>query len=332
MQQWRLSTEDHYISDREGLWRRTLLQICLPPPTSMQGAAFFGDVVNVVSPMGIEFSRVHSTAQMLSGACRQHPDALWLALLLDGDTRGDEGAADELAGDDILYGPTGVDSTLCLYSDFSLLYVKIPRRLLQSRLVNVALLGGVGRLPGANPAVRMLAALLRALAEGIESMDERSIHPAEAALIEFVVACLGDTAAGFPGTSPSRAVHFHQVCQYIEIHLGDGDLSLTSVAAQQRASSRYIQKLFEEAGLSFGHYVRERRLERCYRELANPLNRRLSISEICFRWGFNDAAHFSRSFNQRFGLSPRAFRQRAETGTHDSRLDGPVSALAPAIA
>jgi AraC-like DNA-binding protein len=35
----------------------------------------------------------------------------------------------------------------------------------------------------------------------------------------------------------------------------------------------------------------------------------LSISEICFRWGFNGSAHFSRSFKERYGVSPRDYRK-----------------------
>jgi len=34
-------------------------------------------------------------------------------------------------------------------------------------------------------------------------------------------------------------------------------------------------------------------LEHCHADLASVAHRNLSISEICFRWGFNDAAHFS---------------------------------------
>jgi AraC-like DNA-binding protein len=37
----------------------------------------------------------------------------------------------------------------------------------------------------------------------------------------------------------------------------------------------------------------------------------LSISEICFRWGFNGSAHFSRAFRDQYGVSPREFRQGA---------------------
>src|SRR5256885_3860671 len=33
-----------------------------------------------------------------------------------------------------------------------------------------------------------------------------------------------------------------------------------------------------------------------------------SIAELCFRWGFGDAANFSRAFTARYGLSPKAYR------------------------
>jgi AraC-like DNA-binding protein len=33
-----------------------------------------------------------------------------------------------------------------------------------------------------------------------------------------------------------------------------------------------------------------------------------SITDIAFSWGFNDAAHFSRSFFKTYGLTPSEFR------------------------
>jgi transcriptional regulator GlxA family with amidase domain len=36
-----------------------------------------------------------------------------------------------------------------------------------------------------------------------------------------------------------------------------------------------------------------------------------SITEISYRCGFADAAHFSRRFRSHFGLSPRSFRRGA---------------------
>ena len=45
-------------------------------------------------------------------------------------------------------------------------------------------------------------------------------------------------------------------------------------------------------------------------DLEDPRQRARSITEIALRWGFNDSAHFSRTFRARFGLSPRAVRGR----------------------
>jgi AraC-like DNA-binding protein len=106
------------------------------------------------------------------------------------------------------------------------------------------------------------------------------------------------------------ASNFHRICQAIEVQLGEGDLTLQQVAEQQHVSARYIQKLFQQASLSFSQYLRQRRLEHCRADLGSLTHRNLSISEICFRWGFNDAAHFSRSFRADYGVTPRAYRAR----------------------
>jgi acetamidase/formamidase/AraC-like DNA-binding protein len=96
----------------------------------------------------------------------------------------------------------------------------------------------------------------------------------------------------------------------IERKLDDPELTPAKVAQAEGISERYLQKLFEGTGSSFTHYLRERRLQRTRADLSNPAEAHHSISEIAFRSGFNDSAHFSRAFRHRFGLSPREFRQR----------------------
>jgi len=47
-----------------------------------------------------------------------------------------------------------------------------------------------------------------------------------------------------------------------------------------------------------------------------------NVSEICFRWGFNEAAHFSRVFREQYGMSPAILaqadqpKQQANTAAH----------------
>lgn len=59
-------------------------------------------------------------------------------------------------------------------------------------------------------------------------------------------------------------------------------------------------------------WVWVQRLEQCYRELIQDASARRTISEIAYAWGFNDQAHFSRTFRKHYGVSPRSLRRRSE--------------------
>jgi acetamidase/formamidase/AraC-like DNA-binding protein len=108
----------------------------------------------------------------------------------------------------------------------------------------------------------------------------------------------------------TQAALLHRIYEAIERKLGDPDITPARIAQMEGISERYLQKLFETTGDSFTHYLRERRLQRCWADLANPAEAHRSVSDIAFGCGFSDAAHFSRSFRDRFGLSPTAFRQQ----------------------
>jgi AraC-like DNA-binding protein len=94
------------------------------------------------------------------------------------------------------------------------------------------------------------------------------------------------------------------------------------VAAAHHISTRCLQKLFAAAGITVAGCIKERRLERCRHDLEDPSLLRDSIGTICARHGYIDSAHFSRLFKQRYGLSPRAFRdQMMRGGTPRLALD-----------
>ena len=94
----------------------------------------------------------------------------------------------------------------------------------------------------------------------------------------------------------------------IERDLRDPALSPSRVAARLRMAPRYLRAIFAASNETVSAYILRRRLEECARELADPQRRRTSITEIAFGWGFNSAPHFTRSFRERFGMSPRQYR------------------------
>lgn len=109
---------------------------------------------------------------------------------------------------------------------------------------------------------------------------------------------------------PEAALPERRIRTYIEARLADTDLNPTQIAAGCNVSLRRLHRAFAGTDWSVCSWIRHRRLERCRADLLDPAQDRLSITQIAFRWGFNDAAHFSRSFRDAYNLSPRDLRHR----------------------
>lgn len=105
---------------------------------------------------------------------------------------------------------------------------------------------------------------------------------------------------------------------WIARHLSQPDLAPDAIAAANHMSVRYLYRLFEHEGTTVSRWTKQRRLEGCYRELADPTLLRYSVSAIAARWGMLEPATFSRAFRAAYGESPRAFRARCLSGRPSS--------------
>lgn len=94
----------------------------------------------------------------------------------------------------------------------------------------------------------------------------------------------------------------------IEANLADPELSPATIAAASGTSVRGLYRHFVGLDVSVCAWIKHRRLERCLNDLRDDRMKERTITEIAFRWGFNDPAHFSRTFKERYGAPPRAFR------------------------
>ena len=89
-----------------------------------------------------------------------------------------------------------------------------------------------------------------------------------------------------------------------------------TIASANHISVRYLHKLFHEEGTSVARWVRERRLDNCRRDLEDPALARRGVQAIARRWGFQDAAHFTRIFKASFGEPPGQYRRGELVGRH----------------
>ena len=88
-------------------------------------------------------------------------------------------------------------------------------------------------------------------------------------------------------------------------------LSPRSVASAQYISVRYLHKLFEAEETTAAEWIRERRLEHCRRDLADPALQAEPVHAIAARWGLMSAAHFTRIFRAAYGAPPAEYRRLA---------------------
>ncbi len=306
------STDAYGRDTRRDAWKEALAahSISIGFPADAE-EPFYGHLSTVVSFAGVRFARARSRRQVMTELFTEQRDTIWLLQLLEGRASyPDAGGSISIRPGDILCGRTRKSAELLLESDFTALLVDVPPQLLNPSLLS-PLPSQTVLVPGDRGVGRVFSAMLTSVAEAIETLELDEIRPVEIALPEFLLTSLFSEAAEGPlgGAASVRAAILHKILQTIELKLAEPELSLAEVAQEHALPVRYVQKLLSGTGQGFSVYVRDRRLDRAKADLASPLHQQMSITDICLRWGFNDIAYFSRSFRERFGLSPREHRK-----------------------
>lgn len=214
---------------------------------------------------------------------------------------------------DIAVYDTGRPYSLAFDDDFRMMVVMFPQTLLDLPSDAVGQLTAV-RFANGQGLSGMIAPFLEQMANGIERLSgptgTRLAHNAVDLVTTMFASELGALAQ--PGGHRALA---GRIRAYIEQNLGDPRLDPARIAAAHYISTRHLHGIFREEGTTVSTWVRTRRLEHCRRDLADPLLADRAIGSIAARWGFIDAAHFSRLFKATFGKSPSDIRAALQTAT-----------------
>jgi AraC-like DNA-binding protein len=201
--------------------------------------------------------------------------------------------------------------------DCARLYLRVPRWIIEEQLQS----GSIPVLPrilGKSGLGGILFHLASSLYEQSEKMTREEGWVALEAYLKILADCLAR-----PGTSSTQLDRCAQlrprIEHYIETHLAEPNLNPSVIAAHAHVSVRHLHRLFALKGCTVVGWIRERRLEHCRGDLADPGLADRSVTDIAFGWGFVDSAHFSHCFRSEFGISPRQFRTDALASPHPTR-------------
>jgi AraC-like DNA-binding protein len=194
--------------------------------------------------------------------------------------------------------------------NFSQTIFQVPRKLLQQRVGSFDALTAT-TFASDRPLERLVYDFLIDTALAVDHVDPlTSARLLDQALDLVAMAFAERMRDRPPEQSFHRSALLYRLKNHILTHLRDPDLSMSHAAAKVGISTRYASDLMATEQTSFRSYVQAQRLERCKRDLADPAYAARHVSDIAFAWGFNDLAHFSRVFKQRFGASPRQWREQ----------------------
>jgi acetamidase/formamidase/AraC-like DNA-binding protein len=319
------TTEAYAASARAQAWRDALSGIVLTGSAEPNDGPSRASISSFFSPTGVLFARIHASPTAFSFVRKQSVEDVWLAYHWEGRCMLSRLAEsiDAVAGD-VSYGTADENLFLSFAEPFVLSLIRIPYKLIAPRLLTPGTLR-LGILPARSHLGTVIGALVSSMTDTLRTLEPAHLPAIELSILEFALTLFVESESLNVSSALTRtqASELLRVAQIIEVRLPDQELSLNDVAETQNWSPRYVQKLFEGIGDTFTHYVRARRLEKCRRDLIDPLYSHLSITDILFRWGFNDAAHFSRIFRTQFGKSPREYRQ----ALNDDRIAGDVDRI-----
>ena len=169
------------------------------------------------------------------------------------------------------------------------------------------------RFPGGAGLGDLTSQFLLQLARNVDHYSPAEAARLSSAALEVLATRLAHELdiRGWGTPEARRHALFTTVQAFIQGHLGDPRLSPAMIAAANHMSLRSLQQLFHDEGLTVAGWIRQRRLERCRRDLTDPALASRPAAAIAARWGFSSAGDFSRAFRAVYGLPPAEYRMSA---------------------
>jgi AraC-like DNA-binding protein len=209
-------------------------------------------------------------------------------------------------GDLALYD-THQPYSLCFDDDFRSMVIMFPRHLIDLPPEVVSQLTAV-RMSSTQGVGNLVMPFLTQMASNLDQLSGATGSRIAQSALDLVTTMFASELDSTIGHVTSHQALMQRIRDFIDANLSSTDLGPAQIAAAHFISTRHLHAIFHEHGTTVSAWIRTRRLERCRRDLLNPAYADRPVAAIAARWGFVEAAHFSRIFKVAFAESPSDVR------------------------
>lgn len=193
------------------------------------------------------------------------------------------------------------------------LLLRVPLRVFHERILGRQIRDFGAHVFSGEGLVQITIDLLKSLVVQARGLSETEQHTVAEVTLDLIAAVVhAETGFGQSEHGSSQVARMSRILSYLEEHFADHDLTPAKVAEANAVSTRHLHNLFQHSGITVTKWIWERRLKAAREDLLNPALADRSITEIAYQRGFNDSAHFSRSFKSRFQITPSSLRKKLQ--------------------
>ena len=198
------------------------------------------------------------------------------------------------------------------------LLLRIPLQIFHERVLGREIRDFGAHIFTGDGLVRLTIDMLKTLVIQAGELSETEQYTVADVTLELIAAVVR-SAAEFDDFQHGSAqvARMSRILSYLEENYADHDLTPARIAEANAVSTRHLHNLFQHSGTTVTRWIWERRLKAAREDILNPSMADKSITDIAYQRGFNDSAHFSRTFKSRFEISPSQLRKMIlkETGS-----------------
>lgn len=156
----------------------------------------------------------------------------------------------------------------------------------------------------------LLLEALRSFDRNAWSLTHEEFLGSARTLTDLLLLALEGAADVLSDERPIRIANLARIKRIIRNRIAQPEVTPAAIAREAGASLSYVQKLFRDQGQTIYEYLKNERLLRAHDLLASLPSDRMTITDIFLRCGFSDKSYFSRSFKQKFGVTPSEVASR----------------------